>query len=149
MNQFKAAEWLMAVARETAKNATCARRSVGCVLVNERNQILATGFNGPPRGLPHCTVESPCDRRALAAGTGLGLDLCQAVHAEQNALLQCRDVEAIASCVCTTLPCLTCVKLLMNTSCRRIVFDDDYPAHRVAVTELWLASGRHLIGTAK
>ena len=141
MNQLKADEWLLAVARETAKNATCARRSVGCVLANERNQILATGFNGPPRGLPHCTAESPSDRKALIAGTGLGLDLCQAVHAEQNALLQCRDVYQIESCFSTTAPCLTCTKLLLNTSCRAIYHIEDYPQAEMAKA-LWEGAGR-------
>lgn len=67
--------------------------------------------------------------------SGQGLDNCQAIHAEQNALLQCRDVMTIHTCYVTTSPCLTCVKLLMNTSCKRIVFSEPY-AHKDAAL-LW------------
>lgn len=67
--------------------------------------------------------------------SGTNLDGCRAIHAEQNALLQCRDVRAIHTCYVTASPCLTCVKLLLNTGCRRIVFAEPYP-HPEA-RELW------------
>jgi dCMP deaminase len=60
-----------------------------------------------------------------------------ATHAEQNALLQCRDVEQIDTCYTTASPCITCVKLLMNTGCRSIVFAEEYP-HPEAM-DLWLS----------
>jgi dCMP deaminase len=145
VNQQKADGWLLGVAHVTADQATCARRRVGCVLADLRNRILSTGFNGPPRGFPQCTALSPCDKDAVKAPTGLSLDLCLAVHAEQNALLQCSNVDAIHTCCCTVLPCITCVKLLLNTTCQRIVYTVDYPAHHEAVERMWLASGRWLV----
>lgn len=71
--------------------------------------------------------------------SGHNLDACEAIHAEQNALLQCRDVYKIETCYVTVSPCLTCVKLLMNTSCRRIVFRKRY-AHDNAAHALWTAA---------
>lgn len=70
--------------------------------------------------------------------SGQNLDGCQAIHAEQNALLQCRDVNSIVACYVTTSPCLTCTKLLMNTSCSRIVFRDQYAQPEAHL--LWLRS---------
>jgi len=111
---------------------------VGCVLVDGLGRVRATGYNGPPRGFNHCTPEHPCGGAALLSGDGL--ELCEAVHAEQNALLQCPDVETIETCYVTTAPCVTCVKLLLNTSCRRILFLEDYP-HSAVSKNLWVVRG--------
>jgi dCMP deaminase len=72
--------------------------------------------------------------------SGQGLDACEAIHAEQNALLQCRDVHLIKTCYLTLSPCITCVKLLLNTSCERIVFIEEYVDARPK--DLWEAAGR-------
>lgn len=129
-------EYFAQMARLVSSRGTCARRRVGCVLVNARRHALATGYNGVAAGLSHC-VDAPCPGRSAAPGTGL--ELCQAIHAEQNALLQCRDPWTIDTCYCTASPCVTCVKLLMNTSCRRIVFLEEYP--HFEARQLWLSSG--------
>lgn len=151
--------YFLAMARLVATRSTCRRRSVGCVLVSELGHVLATGYNGRPRGFKHCNevstreptrvvVDTAGDQYdvnwatyphacpAAFAPSGSQLDGCEAIHAEQNALLQCRDVEAVAACYCTTAPCLTCVKLLLNTGCRRVVFAEDYP-QAAAAGELW------------
>jgi dCMP deaminase len=116
-------EWAMELAHVVATRATCARRSVGCVLLDARGRVLATGYNGPARGIEHCTIV-PCAGARLASGSGL--DVCEAIHAEANALLQCRDVDSIASCYCTTEPCSHCAKLLLNTGCERVVYKEPY-----------------------
>ncbi len=123
------------IALLVATRATCARRSVGCVLTSERGHVLATGYNGVPRGFRHCT-EHPCGGHLGRSGGDL--DKCLATHAEQNALLQCPDVEKIAVCYTTTSPCIHCVKLLLNTGCRRIVFIEEYPHNESK--ELWLSA---------
>lgn len=124
----------------TASRATCARRQVGCVLTDNDGHVLSTGYNGVPAGMPHC-IDSPCAGANKPSGTGL--ELCQAVHAEQNALLQCPDVKRIHTAYCTASPCMTCVKLLMNTGCQRIVFSEEYP-HSEA-KDFWLSMNREWI----
>jgi dCMP deaminase len=131
--------WFAELALVIAKRSTCARRSVGCLLVNRFGHILSTGYNGVARGQEHCNEQHPCPGVGHASGTGL--DLCEAIHAEHNALLQCRDVEEIVACYVTTEPCVTCVKLLLNTSCQRIVALSRYP-HGQASRELWERAGR-------
>lgn len=133
-------EWLLSMAAVASWRATCARRKVGCVLADDQGRVLATGYNGPPSGFPHCTIESPCGGAGLPSGTGL--ELCEAIHAEQNALLQCRDVDRIHTCYVTTSPCVTCVKLLLNTPCQRIVFMIPY-AHDEAAKALWTRSSMY------
>lgn len=127
-------ECLIAVAEVISTRATCVRRRVGCVLADGRGRVLSTGYNGPPSGFPHCTSKNPCPGAEKPPGTGL--DVCQAVHAEQNAMLQCPDADRIHTCYVTTAPCVTCVKLLLNTPCRRILFEETYP-HEEASRALW------------
>jgi len=127
----------MEMAYTMSRRATCIRRQVGCVLTNELNHVIATGYNGVPRGLPHC-IDEPCEGATSSSGTDL--DKCQAIHAEQNALLQCHNVEAIHTAYCTTQPCITCIKLLLNTRCKRIVYKEAYPQASALI--LWIKSGR-------
>lgn len=117
-------EWAMQLAHITSQRATCRRRKVGAVFLNERGHVIATGYNGNAAGLPHC-LDHPC--KAADALSGTNLDGCMALHAEANALLQCKDVYCIDTAYVTTSPCVHCVKLLLNTSCKRIVFSEDYP----------------------
>lgn len=130
--------WGLAMAKLVATRATCARRSVGCVLVDHKHRVLATGYNGVASGLPHCNEGLPCPGAAAPSGTQL--DACHALHAEQNALLQCMDTDAIEVCYCTTAPCVTCTKLLLNTECQTIWFIDSYPQAE-ASRELWESAG--------
>jgi len=141
-------EWAMELALVTSRRATCLRRQVGCVLLNARGHVLATGYNGVAAGLPHCNdvdteTFGPDSHPWACSGanspSGTNLDGCQAIHAEQNALLQCKDVYAIDACYVTASPCMTCVKLLLNTSCQTIIFAEEYP--HSAAKELWINSG--------
>ena len=86
-----------------------------------------------PKNYPHA-----CSGAFSPSGTNL--DGCEAIHAEQNALLQCRDVREIHTCYCTASPCVTCTKLLLNTGCMRVVFLEEYP--HPAAGELWTRAGR-------
>lgn len=133
-------EYFSKMARLVSLRATCARRRVGCVLVNSRGHVLATGYNGVPAGCVHC-IDKPCPGAAFSSGQGL--DACQAIHAEQNALLQCREVNEIKTAYVTTQPCMTCIKLLLNTSCSLIVYNEPYPDH--AALDFWKKNGRDAI----
>lgn len=130
-------DWALELARLTAQRSTCLRRAVGCILLNARGHVLATGYNGAASGLPHCDG-GVCKR--FGAVSGSNLDDCVAIHAEQNALLQCKDIFDINTCYVTHSPCVTCTKLLLNTSCERIVFVDEYPHPQAK--ELWTNAGR-------
>lgn len=132
-------ETMLQLAETIAKRSTCGRRQVGCVLVDEHGRVLSMGHNGVPRGWQHCT-ESPCKGVGLASGSGL--DQCVAVHAEQNALLFCSDVMKIQTVYVTASPCISCIKMLMNTSAFRIVFREQYPHDEAR--ELWEHHVRHV-----
>ena len=155
-------EYFLSLAVLVSTRATCLRRSVGCVLVDKRRHVLATGYNGVAAGMPHCNDITGYDVigdlhstandkykpiynhacQGAYAASGSKLDDCGAIHAEQNALLQCRDVWEIETAYVTVSPCLTCTKLLLNTSCSQIVFTERYEAHYDQARSLWLGAGR-------
>lgn len=128
-------EYFLNIAREVAKQTTCARRAVGCVVVNVNKKILATGYNGVPRGMPHCNEGNPCKGANMPSGQGLSD--CLSVHAEINALVQCAAVEDIETIYLTVSPCRDCIKVIMNTGATRIVFAEEYVQHEAR--ELWLS----------
>lgn len=130
-------QYCVEVCKVVSQRASCVRRKVGAVLVNRHFHILATGYNGPPRGIPNC-IDVSCEGAKYKSGEGL--DKCIAVHAEQNALLQCVNTEEIYACFVTTSPCITCVKMLLNTGCQRIIFTDEYPHQESKL--LWEKAGR-------
>jgi dCMP deaminase len=144
--------YMLGLACQAALRTTCIRRGVGCVLASARGHVLAIAYNGVASGMPHCSeatgmADSEPNSRVLfyghrCAGHDLppGQDSCEAIHAEQNALLQCRDPWTIETSYQTLSPCKACVKLLLGTSCRRLVFTEEHvdPVPR----ELWLRAGR-------
>jgi dCMP deaminase len=124
-------EAYLQIAAVMAQRGTCIRRQVGCVLVDKEGFILATGYNGVAAGRRHC-ITNPCP--GAEASSGERLDECEAIHAEQNAILRLSDPRKVYSAYCTTSPCISCVKLLLGTSCQRIVFKELY-AH--PQSEIW------------
>lgn len=118
----------MEIARVVATRSTCLRRQVGAVLVKNK-QILATGYNGVPRGIVHCT-ERGCLRDQLGIPSGERQELCRGLHAEQNAIIQAalHGVSVAGGTIYVThQPCLTCAKMIINAGIRRVVYAGDYP----------------------
>lgn len=111
-------DYFMELTKIVAKRSPCLSRQVGCILVDKNNIILATGYNGPPRKQKHC-IE--CVRKKTN-----NLHFCRAIHAEQNALLQCKDIMQIDKVYLTDSPCNSCIKLFLNTSCKEIIYINDY-----------------------
>ncbi len=121
-------EYFLRIAFEVAKRSTCLRRQVGCVLVHSK-RILATGYNGAPRGLAHC-AEVGCIRERMGIPSGERHELCRGLHAEMNAFLQAAihgvsvDGSELYS---TTHPCILCTKMLIQVGVRRVIVAEGYP----------------------
>jgi dCMP deaminase len=121
-------EYFLEMASLVAKRSTCLRRSVGAVLVRDK-RILATGYNGAPSGLKHC-AEIGCLRLELKIPSGERHELCRALHAEQNALIQAslHGISVKGSTLYTTTqPCVICAKMLINAGIKEIVITEGYP----------------------
>ena len=117
----------MQIAHLVASRATCQRRSVGAVIVRDR-RILATGYNGAPRGITHCPPGGP--ENDAPAGCMRAGHCIRALHAEQNALLQAAMIGIPcegSTMYVTCQPCNTCAKMLINAGVAKIIFEGDYP----------------------
>lgn len=122
-------EYFMEMAVLTAKRSTCLRRQVGAVIVKDRH-IVATGYNGAPRGVAHCDEKGGCLRQQMNVPSGERHELCRALHAEQNAIIQAavqgNSIEG-ASIYVTNQPCVICAKMIINAGIRKIYIKDSYP----------------------
>ena len=124
----------MTITREVAERSTCLRAKVGAVIVRDRN-ILATGYNGSPAGLPHC-LDAGCLIYESRTPDGEFEQNCyRTIHAEINAITQAaKNGAAIrdADIYVTHTPCIHCLKVLINTGIRNIYFEKEYKRHTVA-----------------
>ena len=121
-------EYFMSIAAVVSTRSTCLRRKVGAVIVRER-QIVSTGYNGAPKGTPHC-LETGCLREELGVPSGERHEICRGSHAEVNSIAQAAAIgSSTAGSViyCTYEPCSFCTKAIINAGIRRIVFINPYP----------------------
>ena len=120
-------EYFSRIAVEVSKRSTCMRRHVGAILVLDK-RILATGYNGAPRGLRHC-LEVGCLRTKQGVPSGERHELCRGLHAEMNVLIQAAShgirVEG-ATLYSTSFPCSLCGKMIINGGILRVVAQSDY-----------------------
>ena len=122
-------EYFMEIAEIVKTRSTCLRRQVGAVIVKE-NRIITTGYNGAPSGLKHCTEIGGCERARLNIPSGQRHELCRALHAEQNAIIQAAKLGVSidgATLYCTHQPCSVCARMIINAGIKRVVYQEGYP----------------------
>jgi dCMP deaminase len=120
--------YFMEIAMLVSSRTTCLRRRVGAVIVKDK-RLLSTGYNGAPMGLKHC-AEIGCLREKLGVKSGEKHELCRAIHAEQNAIIQAATFGVPllgASIYITHFPCVLCSKMIINAGIKRIVYSQGYP----------------------
>lgn len=120
--------YFMEITHVVAKRSTCLRRQVGAIIVFDK-RILATGYNGAPTNLPHCS-EVGCIRKKLQVPSGEKHELCRGLHAEQNAIIQAAlHGSSINGAIlyCTHQPCVVCAKMIINAGIVQVVYEGAYP----------------------
>lgn len=120
-------EYFCKMAKLISSRSTCTRRQVGAVLVREK-QVVSTGYNGSPRNMPHCN-EIGCLRDELGIESGTKLEVCRAVHAEQNAIIQCAvhgKASRNSTLYVTISPCKICARMITNAEIDRVVISGYY-----------------------
>lgn len=134
-------QYFMQIARVVKSRGNCVLYQVGAVLVQGR-QIIATGYNGTPRGLPNC-IEGGCARcknkktGKIRSGEHKGTCLC--VHAEVNAILQCayHGISSKgATLYSTTSPCMLCAKEMLNAGISAVYYEYEDSGERESLTLL-------------
>ena len=128
----KADKWdkrFMEIAKQVGTWCTCHRHAVGAIIVKDK-RIIATGYNGAPAGVENCLERGYCLRDKLKIASGTKAEMCYAVHAEQNAIVQAAklgiSVEG-ATMYVTHQPCSMCTRIIINSGVKRIVYGLEYP----------------------
>ena len=120
-------QYFMKMAALVAERSTCLRHHIGAVIVkNER--VLTTGYNGSAKGMPNCN-EVGCLKDERKIESGVGHEICRAIHAEQNAIIQAglHGINIDGSTMYSThTPCGVCAKLIVNAGIKRVVSYHDY-----------------------
>lgn len=117
-------QYFMNIAREVATRATCDRKHVGAVIVRDK-AILATGYNGSIRGLPHCDEVGHLMEEGHCIRT---------VHAEANAIVHAASHGVsidTATIYVTASPCWSCFRLIANAGIKRVVFGEFYRDEKI------------------
>jgi dCMP deaminase len=131
LNQLKWDDRFMQVARLVSAWSSCIRpnRQIGAVIVKDK-RIIATGYNGAGSGIDSCASRGYCLREQRGIPSGTMQEICYAVHAEQNAIVQAARLGISinqATLYCTHQPCVICAKLIINSGIKRVVFEQGYP----------------------
>ena len=104
-------------------------RKIGAVIVKDK-RVMTTGYNGAPAGVKTCVERGECLRKKLGIPSGTRHEMCYAVHAEQNAIIQAAKLGIEingATLYCTHQPCILCAKMICNSGIVRVVYEKGYP----------------------
>lgn len=121
----------MDMARLVSTWASCYQpeRKIGCVIVKNK-RVVTTGYNGAPAGVKTCMERGECMRKKMGVASGTRAELCYAIHAEQNAIIQAAKLGVSidgATLYCTHQPCVICAKMIVNAGIVRVVYEQGYP----------------------
>lgn len=121
-------QYFMMITRQVADRSTCSRAKVGAVIARDKN-ILATGYNGAPAGLPHCTEVGCLIYQSRTPSGEIEENCFRTIHAEINAIAQAAKNGAMikdADIYITHTPCIHCFKVLINTGIKRVLYEKPY-----------------------
>lgn len=132
MNRISKDKYYLGIAEAVSKRSTCLRRQYGAVVVNN-DQIVSTGYNGSPRGEANCCDTGECEREKQNVPKGERYELCVALHAEENSIInagrqQCINatmyivgIETQTGKHANPCPCLMCRRKIVNAGIKRVV----------------------------
>ena len=140
-------ERFMNLAETVADWSSCFQenRHVGAVVVKDK-RILTTGYNGASSGIESCAERGECLRRVKNIASGTMQEVCYAVHAEQNAIIQAAKLGVSlegATMYVTHQPCVICTRMILNSDIKKVIYKNGYPD--AFALELFAQSGVELI----
>lgn len=150
MKRLDKENYYLDIAETVAERSTCLRRCYGAILVRN-DEIVATGYNGAPRGRKNCMDLGRCTREQLGIPSGERYELCRSVHAEANCIISaarneslgatlymaCRDPET-GERIAGSTSCAMCRRLIINAGIERVVIRDTASEYRVVHVEDWI-----------
>jgi len=129
-------DYYLDIAQKVAARSTCLRRNYGAVIVNN-DQIIATGYNGAPRGTRNCIDVGQCYREMLGIKRGERYELCRGVHAEMNAIIHASRFDMLGGTIFVAgldaktkeplegaMCCRMCKRMVINAGIANVVIRD-------------------------
>ncbi len=127
-------DYFIEIAKVVSSRSTCLRRKYGAVIVNDR-VMISSGYNGSPRGTVNCIDTGTCTRKELNIPSGERYELCEAVHAEQNAIINAPPERMKGATIyiagfeedgsyAAGKPCKLCDRMIRNAQIREVVYLD-------------------------
>jgi len=126
MDRMEVDEYYFGIAKSVSLRSTCLRRKYGAIIV-KNDEIIATGYNGAPRGELNCCDKGKCRRTEMELSEGHGYEECCAVHAEMNAIISASRRDMMSGTIYLygfdvdkgkdikrPKPCPICEKLIKN-----------------------------------
>ena len=150
MGRVEKENYYLDIAQTVAERSTCLRRRYGAIIVRN-DEIIATGYNGAPRGRKNCVDLNYCTREAMNIPSGQRYELCRSVHAEANAIISAARRDTLGSTLymaCTdpatgalipnSASCTMCRRQIINAGIQRVVIRDTPTDYRVVEVEEWI-----------
>lgn len=150
MGRIDKENYYLDIAETVLKRATCLRRCYGAILV-KNDEIIATGYNGAPRGRENCVDLGLCTREAMHIPSGQRYELCRSVHAEANAIISAARSETLGATLymaCAdpatgvlipgATSCSMCRRLIINAGIVQVVIRDTKTDYSVVQVEDWI-----------
>ena len=146
------------IAQAVTERSTCLRRHYGCIIV-KNDEIIASGYNGAPRGRKNCTELGECYREKLSVPRGERYELCRSVHAEQNAIISASRKETIGADLYmvginaktgevepNSSSCMMCKRVVINAGVNRVIVREPNNEYTIYNVEDWIINDDSLNG---
>lgn len=159
MGRVDKTNYYLDIAQTVAERGTCLRRNFGAIIV-KNDAIIATGYNGAPRGRVNCSDLGSCTRERLNIPRGQRYELCRSVHAEANCIISASRGDAIGSelylacldaktgTLCGEVePCSMCKRLIINAGIERVIVRESAEKYRVFLVNSWIENDDSLNGS--
>ena len=157
MQRINKENYYLDIAQTVLERATCLRRVYGAIIV-KNDEIIATGYNGAPRGRKNCIDMGYCTREQMQVPRGQRYELCRSVHAEANAIISASrhqmlgadmylaGVENDGSYVLNACCCSMCKRMVINAGIARVIIRDDAQNYRIIEVQRWIDEDESLLG---
>ena len=158
MGRIDKENYYLDIAETVLERSTCSRKHYGAIIVRN-DEIIATGYNGAPRGRINCTDLGYCLRQKLGIPSGQRYELCRSVHAEANAIISAARKETLGGTLYLVgrdvesgklhpdpQPCAMCRKLILNAGLSKVVMRNTETQYTVAHVEDWIRCDDSILG---
>lgn len=146
MDRISWDKYFLQVCDTIASRSPCRSRKIGAIAIKDSRFIIATGYNGPSSGYPHCEGEI-CPRQAKGLKSGEGLEFCPAQHAERNVVCEAArlgvSLQGCSMHMNCPVPCRECAKAIVNAGISEIVVTSmiPYPESGITGADVFYKSG--------